>query len=92
MQKPEIEDLLRDTLIKIAKEDKDLRWDISTMASTYPKMPILSVFKKEIPQFSKYKLAKAFLRWTRDHEAADLHSHEIDQYQKLIEAINSALK
>ena len=42
--------------------------------------------------FSKYKLAKAFLRWSRDHSVADLASHEVEGCTNLVNAINAALK
>ena len=32
----------------------------------------MDIFAAEIADFSKYKLAKAFLRWARAHEASDL--------------------
>ena len=72
--RPEIEDLLRDTLVAIAKTD--LGWDVEANASSQPARPIVDIFVDSIPDFSKYKLAKAFLRWTRNHEAADLAAHE----------------
>ena len=46
----------------------------------------------EIKEFSKYRLAKAFLRWTRSHEATDLTEDEQRQWAKLVETINAALK
>ncbi len=86
----EVEDLLRDTLVKIAKDD--CGWDIVKSASDHPARPIVNIFEKEIKGFSKYKLAKAFLRWTRDHAASDLTSDERGQWTKLIQKINTALK
>ncbi|MCY4081697.1 MAG: AAA family ATPase [Caldilineaceae bacterium] len=89
--RPEIEDMLRDTLISIAKSD--LKWDVSTVANDHRKQPILNIFANEIGNdtFSKYKLAKAFLRWTRDHEATDLTEIERNQWKTLINKINKAL-
>ena len=88
--KPEIEDLLRETLIQIAITD--LGWDVSATASNHPSQPIVDIFNSEITYFSKYKLAKAFLRWTREHEASDLLSHEQKQWNDLITQINKVLK
>jgi hypothetical protein len=88
--KPEIEDLLRDTLVDVAKGD--LRWDVTATATAQPSRPIVQIFADEISDFSKYKLAKAFLRWTRVHEAADLSSVERSQWATLISNINKALK
>ena len=92
VKKPEIEDLLRDTLILVAKAD--LGWDIEAVADLQPARPVVDIFMAEIGKgtFSKYLLAKAFLRWTREHEAADLTTIERTQWKKLIKAINSALR
>lgn len=87
----EIEDLLRETLAEVAKVD--LNWDINTALANAADKPIIDVFQKQIgKEFSKYKLAKAFLRWSRDHSASDLAVHEIEGCTKLINAINAALK
>ena len=87
---PEVEDILRETLLVIAKEE--CGWDAISVAQTQEKRPIVdvlgSVAKKD---FSKYKLAKAFIRWSRDHELSDLKENEITQAEKLIEKINKAL-
>ena len=87
---PEIEDMLRTTLIEVAKTD--LGWDITSTAASQPGRPLIDIFTNEIPSFSKYRLAKAFLRWTRQHDASDLSNDECRQWQTLIEAINAALK
>jgi len=87
---PEVEDLLRDTLVHVAKSD--FGWDIAATAAAQPGRPIVDIFADEIVNFSKYRLAKAFLRWTRDHEAAELSEDERRRWKKLIEAINAALK
>ena len=92
VKKPEIEDLLRDTLIDVAKSA--LGWDIENTASQQPQRPIVDIFTKEIGKktFSKYHLAKAFLRWTRNHDARDLTEIEQNQWENLIKAINRALR
>jgi predicted ATPase len=86
----EIEDLLRATLVDVAKAD--LGWDITATAAAQPARPIVDIFADQIPDFSKYKLAKSFLRWARQHQAADLSDDERRQWKKLIESINAALK
>lgn len=88
--KPEIEDLLRDTLIQVAKEV--LNWDICDTAIKQPKRPVIDIFVAEIQGFSKYKLAKAFLNWAREHEASDLTQTEQKQWSMLVDLINKALK
>ena len=89
---PEIEDLLRDTLIDVAKTD--LGWDIAAIANQQPARPIVDIFTKEIGKrtFSKYHLAKAFLRWTQVHEAADLTDVERNSWVDLIKRVNQALR
>lgn len=88
--KPEIEDLLRDTLVKVALDE--LGWDVRATATAQDARPIVDIFEAEIADFSKYKLAKAFLRWSRAHEAADLTESERKQWKALIGEINKALK
>ncbi len=90
VSKPEIEDLLRHTLIQIA--DSELGWNVSSTATKQPARSIVEIFMAEVKAFSKYKLAKAFLRWARVHEASDLTSEEQTQFASLIERINKALK
>lgn len=86
----EIEDMLRETLLVIAREQ--LGWDAIALAETQPSRPVVdviaSVAKKD---FSKYKLAKAFIRWSRDHNLDDLKPHEITQVENLFAKINTAL-
>ena len=86
----EIEDLLQETLVSVAKNDLD--WDISDKATTQVPRPIVGIFQEEVSKFSKYRLAKAFIRWSREHGAADLTQDERDQWSALIKAANAALK
>ena len=88
--KPEIEDLLRETLVQVALND--LGWDITASASAQDARPLVDIFAAEVAGFSKYKLAKAFLRWSRTHEASDLTGDERQQWAAVIGAINKALK
>jgi predicted ATP-dependent endonuclease of OLD family len=89
--KAEIEDLIRHTLVTIAKQE--LAWDIESAATAEPGRPIVDIFQKNIgSSFSKYKLSKAFLRWSRDHTANDLVPGEVSDCTRLINSINSALK
>ena len=86
----EIEDMLRDTLLQIAKDE--LGWDAIAIAGTQIGRPVVdilsSVAKKD---FSKYKLAKGFVRWSRDHSLADLQQNEIEHATKLVSIINKSL-
>lgn len=87
---PEVEDLLRQTLIKIAKND--LGWDVTAIAKAQPKRPIVDIFTDSITDFSKYRLAKAYIRWTRTANASELSADEATQWISLIVLINKALK
>jgi hypothetical protein len=89
-KRPETEDLLRETLVQIAKNE--LGWDVSALASQQPARPIVELFTKEINGFSKYKLAKAYIRWTRAHTASDLTATERTDWDGLIARINKALR
>ena len=89
VEKPEVEDLLRETLVVIAKTD--LGWDVSKLAADQPKRPIVDILSS-VAEFSKYKLGKAFLRWSRTNQATSLTAEEQKQWALLIERINKALK
>lgn len=88
--KAEIEDLLRETLVKIVKDDYGV--DLTAKVTSQPSRPIIDIFTSELTNFSKYKLAKAFLRWTRNHEAKDLTADEQKNLKNLVQQINKALK
>ncbi|MFD4723389.1 AAA family ATPase [Streptomyces sp. NPDC058423] len=86
---PEIEDLLRTTLVNVALDE--LGWDVRVTEAAQQKRHIVDVFKAEIPGFSKWKLAKAFLQWLTDHGWSDLTADEQTAWQKLFTAINKGL-
>jgi predicted ATP-dependent endonuclease of OLD family len=88
--RPEIEDLLRETLVKVARDE--LGWDISATASSQPNRPIVDIFTDKVSRFSKYRLAKTFLRWIAVNDVDELTSEEQDYWRKLIDLINKALK
>lgn len=88
---PEIEDILRDTLLDIAKDQ--CGWDVIEMAKAQEKRPIVDILVSEVKRdFSKYKLSKAFVRWAREHTLSDLQKNEIVCAEKLAEKINKALQ
>lgn len=88
---PEIEDILRDTLLIIAKEQCE--WDATAIAQIQEKRPVVDVLRSVAKgDFSKYKLAKAFIRWSREHELNDLQATEIAQAENLIEKVNKAVQ
>lgn len=88
--KPEIEDLLRETLVAVAQTE--LGWDIANEATNQSNRPIVDIFHDEEKDFSKYRLAKAYLQWTRHHAAADLTNDERNSWQELINRTNKALR
>jgi hypothetical protein len=57
-----------------------------------PERSVVDVFKEQITDFSKYRLAKAFVQWTRDHKAENLSDDERNRWKKLITSINGALR
>ena len=91
VRKPEIEDLLRDTLVDIAKND--FNWDIADAVMQQSTRSIIAIFKQEIGRkFSKYKLAKAFVRWTSKNSVEDLTDEERAAWRKLVQMVNRSLK
>lgn len=75
VDKPEIEDLLRQTLINIAMEKFEL--DVQKKALQQSNRQIIDIlndtYKKK---FSKLRLAKEFIRWTAVHSFDDLTNEE----------------
>ncbi|MBD8527918.1 AAA family ATPase [Pseudomarimonas arenosa] len=86
----EIEDLLRESLIDVAKSE--LGWDVQAAAAAAPARCIVDVFDKNVANFSKYKLAKAFLRWVRQNDATSLRTHEREAFVALFAHANKVLK
>lgn len=69
-----------------------LGWDATEIAAAQPKRPIVDILSSVAgDSFSKYQLAKAFIRWSRDHSLDDLADTEIAQAEKLVAKINKAL-
>lgn len=88
--KTEIEDILRDTLVVVAKEQ--LGWDSTEVVNVQISRPIVDILTEVADgKFSKFQLAKAFVRWSRDHSLKDLTPVEVEQAEKLIIKINKAL-
>lgn len=88
--KAEIEDLLRETLVKIVNDEYGV--DLTAKVASQQARPIIDIFSTEVADFSKYKLAKAFVRWTRNHGAKDLTTEEQKNLKNLIQQINKVLK
>lgn len=90
VKKAEIEDILRVTLTTIVKAEYGI--DLRKKVSEQSDRPIVELFESEVANFSKYKLAKAYVRWTRENNMEDLDSVEVEQWEKLIAAINKSVK
>ena len=88
--KAEIEDLLRQTLVSIVKDEYGV--DTKVTADSQPNRPIIDIFSKDVPNFSKYKLAKAYIRWTRSNDFTKLQKSELENWTKMIQQINKVLK
>jgi len=87
VEQPEFEDLLRDTLLRVARDE--LRIDAYERAAESPSRPICDVLGEGAGRsFSKYRLAKAFIHWMRDHNWDDLSEHEHTPLLALFGAIN----
>lgn len=89
VEKSEIEDLLRETLVEVVRSEFEV--DVKAVFEKQSDKPAVDILAKEIKDFSKYKLAKAFLRWSRDHDASHLSQTEVEQFEKLFVAVNKAL-
>ncbi len=86
----EIEDIFRETLIVVAKTQ--LEWDAEKQAKEQVGRPVVDILSEVAKDsFSKYKLAKAFIKWSRDNSLEDLSETEIKQSENLIKKINQSL-
>lgn len=90
IDKPEIEDLIRTTLVSVAKSK--LSWDVEALSLSQPNRPIIDIFSDQISGFSKYRLSKAFMAWSHDNSADKLSPDEVEQGRLLIEKINKCFK
>lgn len=87
---PEIEDLLRHTLSRIAKEK--FGCDVTDLLKSDSNRSINWMFKKRTKKSFKYDLAKAYLDWASNHQANDLAESERAGWRALIKKVNKALK
>ena len=76
--------------LSVAKSEKG--WDVAAAAKARPTQAIVDVFQAEVSDFSKYQLAKAYLKWARTRGASDLADGEVAQWKTLIQKITRALK
>jgi len=52
----------------------------------------VDIFSDKIADFSKYRLAKSFIKWSEKNKFSDLKPEEIQGSIDLIDRINKALK
>ena len=83
---------------KISFSKLSLRLPSQSLAGMSQKWPLSSLsdllstsLLNELADFSKYRLAKAYLRWTRKHCASDLAQEEVNSWVELIEMVNRGL-
>jgi hypothetical protein len=89
VEQPEFEDLLRDTLLRVARDE--LGVDAFERAAESPSRPICEVLGDGAGRsLSKHRLAKAFIHWMREHNWDHLPEHEHAPLLALFGAINQA--
>jgi hypothetical protein len=86
---PETEDLLRETLQTVAKEE--LGTDLFS-TDTPASKSVASIIKSHKPNLSKNKLAKAFVKWCRAKTYDDLSEREKEQWTHLFNKVKTRLK
>ncbi len=89
VEQPELEDLLRTTLLRVARDELGI--DAFERAVAQPRRSVCDVLGDGVGRsFTKYGLAKAFLRWMRYHGFADLSDQERYVVLELFAAVNQA--
>ena len=86
---PEIEDLLRETLVKVARDRCD--WDVEQVAALQPQRRLVEILTKEVTGFSELKLARAFMTWLGEKGFEALTADEQEAVQKFFTTTNKAL-
>lgn len=89
VQRAEIEDLLRQTMARIAREE--LGWDSVATVQSQPSRPLMEILVAEHPGASKWKLARAFVKWLSANGTAALDPSEREAWHSLSTAVNKAL-
>lgn len=86
---PEIEDMLRETLVTIAKDLYD--WDVEESADRQPQRQLVDILTKEAKGFSKLKLARGFMTWIAENGFEGLTLDEQAAVKNFFAAANKAL-
>ena len=87
---PHVEELLRETLVSVGRE---IGWDVSqAVGLEWGAQPVAQLFAAVVgPEFTPYRLAKEYVRWTLSHRASDLTADERVVWMRLLEAVNRAV-
>ncbi|HEY7048885.1 MAG TPA: AAA family ATPase [Jatrophihabitantaceae bacterium] len=89
VEQAEFEDLLRDTLLRVARDELGI--DAYERAYAQPHRTVCDLVGDGLGRsFSRHRLAKAFIRWMRNHGWDDLTEHERYVMQELFAAVNQA--
>lgn len=89
VQRAEIEDLVRTTLATVARDE--LGWDSVDTLTRQPQRPIMEILSAEHTGVSKWKLARAFVRWLSTNGADALAIDEQRAWSSLAMAVKKAL-
>lgn len=89
VQRAEIEDLLRVSLGLIARDE--CGWDSVSTITAQSQRPIMEILADEHTGVSKWKLARAFVRWLATNGADALTGDEQKSWASLVAAANKAL-
>jgi len=89
VKRAEIEDLLRTTLAVVARDE--LGWDSVATVAQQTSRPIMEILSAEHQGVSKWKLARAFVRWLATNGIDALTDDEHRAWKSLVTAANTAL-
>lgn len=86
---PEIEDLLRATLVEVARDR--CGWDVEQVAASQHQRRLVDILTKEAAGFSKLKLARAFMTWLGENGFKGLTVDEQEAVNRFFATANKAL-
>jgi len=86
---PEIEDLLRETLVEVARDR--CGWEVEQIAAAQPQRRLVDILTKEATGFSKLKLVRAFMTWLGENGFEGLADGEQVAVKEFFTIINKAL-
>lgn len=89
VQRAEIEDLLRVSLGFVARDE--CGWDSVATIAAQSQRPIMDILADEHTSVSKWKLARAFVRWLATGGADALTDDEHKAWASLVAAVNRSL-